>query len=103
MSTIWFKRYAEAGSEHIKNLLKSNTSTSELEVSDQNPLTVSLNFQPEGSLDYVEAGNDNGFPVNVVTSAAPELYISPYITPLYGATSGALDANDAYGSMVLAE
>ena len=99
MSTIWFKRYAEAGSERVKNLLKSNTSTSELEVSDQNPLPASLLFL-DGE-EYAEADNSHGFPVKLVSSVPLASNLTAYSTTIPGiGTGAAYAASDQFGTLI---
>ena len=58
----------------------------------------------ESSLDVVD--DSNPFPVAIVENGArvgrPELFATEWVRVPYGATSGALDANDAYGDEVRA-
>ncbi len=68
------------------------------QVDEQHPLPTTFHFHVEGVDDYQEADATTGFPVNVVGTVGPSLFVSDQVAPNYGATSGALDANDAYGS-----
>lgn len=69
-------------------------------LTEQNPLPIALRVKPLDATQYEELTEANGLPVQLVSPVKTKIWVSKQLQIPYGATSGALDANDALGNKI---
>src|SRR3990167_7048582 len=68
-------------------------------VSYSDPLPVEIRFRSDSDDDNEEVDSGHPLPVKLSDPVRTEMYVTPMVRVNYGATSGALDANDALGDV----
>lgn len=97
MSEIYYKPTTDAWREGVDNGTFEFPATSP--VNEQHPLPIKLQWMDEGEDEWDGIDASHPLPVAVQNEVVTQnkLWVSPWVEIPFGATSGALDANDALG------